>query len=128
MKAFSKIDYPITPIAKPRMTRRDKWLDPPRENVRAYRNFCRRCNLIKLFFPHENSRVTFILPMPESWSNKKKSQMNGQAHQSKPDLDNLLKGLSDAIYADDSMIWDVHVTKLWGYEGAIIIEEFLKIK
>jgi Holliday junction resolvase RusA-like endonuclease len=40
----------------------------------------------------------------------------------KPDLDNCLKALSDAIYTNDSGIYDIHVTKLWGKEGKIKIE------
>jgi Holliday junction resolvase RusA-like endonuclease len=61
--------------------------------------------------------------MPSSWSKKKRQAMAGKPHQQKPDKDNLEKALMDAIYADDSHIWDSRVTKLWGEEGQIIIGE-----
>lgn len=77
----------------------------------------------KVCLPSYLGHVTFVLPMPDSWSLKKKKAMDGKAHMNVPDLDNLLKALGDAVYGDDSGIWDVRVTKRWGYEGKIIIEE-----
>ena len=56
-------------------------------------------------------------------SQKKRAQLNGQAHQQKPDKDNLEKALLDAIFDDDSRVWDGRVTKLWGEKGQIIIGE-----
>ncbi len=61
--------------------------------------------------------------MPKSWSQKKRTQLNGQAHQQKPDKDNLEKALLDAIFDDDSRVWDGRVTKLWGEKGQIIVGE-----
>ena len=116
-------EYAITPIPKPRMTRRDKWLDPPRERVRVYFNFCDLCRMRKVYLPSYRAHVTFVLPMPTSWSLKKKKAVDGKAHMNVPDLDNLLKALGDALYGDDSGLWDIHITKRWGYEGKIIIEE-----
>ena len=49
--------------------------------------------------------------------------MNGAAHQQKPDIDNLTKSLLDALFDDDSHIWDVRASKIWGYEGAIVVQE-----
>ena len=40
--------------------------------------------------------------------------MNGQAHQQKPDADNMIKALMDALFTDDAHIWDFRVTKVWG--------------
>ncbi|MGJ7799988.1 RusA family crossover junction endodeoxyribonuclease, partial [Enterobacter hormaechei subsp. xiangfangensis] len=50
-----------------------------------------------------------------------RQQFDGKPHQSKPDFDNLVKALSDAIYEDDAHIWDARITKLWGEVGQIII-------
>lgn len=67
--------------------------------------------------------ITFILPMPKSWSRKKKSIMDGQGCTSKPDVDNLLKALLDALFLDDAHIWKIsRLEKVWGYQGKIIIE------
>jgi len=60
--------------------------------------------------------------MPKSWGKRKKASMCGKPHQQKPDIDNLLKALFDAVYDDDSKIWQVGgVMKLWDYEGSITI-------
>lgn len=115
-------EYLITPVAKPRQSRRDKWLNPPRECVGQYRRFANTCRLQKVELPFCGAHVTFILPMPDSWSDKKKKNMDGYRHIQKPDLDNLIKALGDAIYSDDSKIWDLHATKRWGRTGKIIIE------
>ncbi len=124
------IEYPIIPIPKPRMTRRDKWLNPPRPVVKRYWDFCTQCKLEKVILPCFGAHVTFILPMPKSWSNKKKLLYNGKPHMGsmgnppvkEVDLDNLLKALGDAIYQDDSGIYDIHVSKRWGMEGKIMVE------
>ena len=115
-------EYPITPVPKPRMTRRDKWLSPPRKCVQEYWNFRDLCLSKRICFSCDGAHIIFILPMPESWSKKKKILMDGCKHEDKPDLDNLLKSLGDALYRNDSCIWDVRITKRWGREGKIIIE------
>jgi Holliday junction resolvase RusA-like endonuclease len=49
--------------------------------------------------------------------------MCGLPHQSKPDLDNLLKGLADAVYPeDDSMISSITVAKVWSDTGFIDVD------
>ncbi len=117
-------EYLITPVPKPRMTRRDKWLKPARPAVARYRNFCTQCMLKKVHMPISGGHITFILPMSDSWNEKKKKQFDGMPHQlkRKNDWDNLGKALSDAIYGEDSMIWDIRITKVWGREGKIIVE------
>lgn len=113
--------YPITPMGKPRMTRADRWKKRP--EVMRYRAFCDEVRLHNVQLPESGFHVTFIIPMPPSWSRKKRQQFDGQPHQSKPDMDNLMKALMDAIYDDDAHIWDGRITKRWGDTGKIIIEE-----
>jgi Holliday junction resolvase RusA-like endonuclease len=44
----------------------------------------------------------------------------GAEHAQKPDVDNLLKAFTDALWPDeDSHVWDVRATKVWGSRGAI---------
>lgn len=114
-------EYKIMPVGKPRMTRADKWKKRP--EVLRYRAFCDEVRLRGIELPESGSHVTFILPMPASWSQKKKALHAGRPHQSKPDVDNLTKSLLDALFEDDAHIWDVRVSKLWGETGMIIIEE-----
>ena len=56
------------------------------------------------------------------WSKKKKAMMVGTPHQQVPDLSNMLKAIEDAIFLDDSAIWNYSgLEKLWAYEGSIVI-------
>ncbi|WP_288365609.1 RusA family crossover junction endodeoxyribonuclease [uncultured Marinobacter sp.] len=113
--------YPITPVAKPRMTRKDKFAKRPA--TAKYWAFKDECRLRKISVPESGAHITFILPMPKSWSAKKRAEMDGQPHQQKPDKDNLEKALLDAVYDEDCKVWDSRVTKVWGEEGAIIITQ-----
>lgn len=113
--------YSITPIGKPRQTRADKWKQ--RAPVMRYRAFCDEVRLSKVVMPESGSHITFVIPMPQSWSQKKRAAMIGKPHQQKPDIDNLTKSLLDAIYDDDAHIWDIRTSKIWGEEGQIIIRE-----
>lgn len=113
--------FNITPMGKPRQTRADKWKQ--RDVVLRYRAFCDEVRLKKVTMPEAGSHITFILPMPASWSQKKRAAMNGKAHQQKPDVDNMIKALMDALYADDAHIWDLRITKLWGVTGQILISD-----
>lgn len=63
--------------------------------------------------------VVFVLPMPASWSAKKRREMNLQPHIVKPDKDNLEKAFLDALFPEDSHIWDGRASKLWGVRGEI---------
>ena len=110
--------YNIIPIPKPRITHKGRF------KPIAKRYYCYADNIraLKVDLPLAGSHVTFHMPMPKSWSEKKKTEMNGTPHQSKKDLDNLFKALGDAVYSDDSSIWDVRMTKLWSRTGGIKIE------
>lgn len=113
--------YLVTPIGKPRMTRSDKWKQRPA--VMRYRFFCDDVRLHDIRLPEAGAHVTFVIPMPQSWSKKKRAMMDGKPHQKKPDIDNLEKALLDALFDNDAHIWDLRKTKIWGKEGAIIIWE-----
>ncbi len=113
-------EYPITGVPKPRQTQSDKWNKRPA--VLRYRAFADDVKRLKVFLPECAAHVTFVMPMPESWKPEKKSEFDGKPHQQKPDWDNLGKALCDAIYGEDSHIWDCRVTKIWGYVGKIVIK------
>ena len=116
----------VTPNTKPRMTRADKWKQRP--CVVQYRTFkdtlrleCKRVGL-KNLQPQLESLI-FHIPMPESWSKKKKLEMEGKPHQQSPDLDNLVKGFWDAILEQDNYIYSIRgeLGKYWAKEGKIIL-------
>tara|TARA_B110000503_G_C7149523_1_gene414493 strand:- start:1335 stop:1628 length:294 start_codon:yes stop_codon:yes gene_type:complete len=70
-------------------------------------------------FPDDVLIVLFGIPMPNSWSKKKKEKMWTTAHQAKPDVDNLLKALMDAVMIEDQSIHTVFAQKVWSEEGYI---------
>jgi len=121
--------YNIVPVPKPRMTQSDKW--KKRACTQRYWEFKDKCKKLGVSIPESGSHITFIMPMPKSWSKKKRLDMFGKPHQQRPDKDNLEKALLDAIFDEDCRVWDSRVTKLWGTDGCIkidakeVIEEYL---
>jgi Holliday junction resolvase RusA-like endonuclease len=112
--------YLVTPVPKPRMTQRDKWQQRPA--VLRYRAFCDQVRALGIELRPTGDRVIFLLPMPVSWSAKKRDSMLGKPHQGKPDCDNLIKALGDALHQDDAHLHHLEGLKFWGEMGEIIIE------
>ena len=114
--------YQITPCPKPRMTQRDKWAKRP--CVVKYFAFCDEVrDKIKEPIVSQNGtlHVIFYIPMPPSWSKRKKEELDTMPHKQKPDTDNLVKALLDAAFKDDSHVWRLVVEKRWSRTGAIEI-------
>ena len=88
-----------------------------------YRAFADKVRVAGINIPDSGAHIIFVLPMPKSWSKHKKIMMDGRPHQQTPDIDNIYKALSDAIFKNDSHVWGVRITKIWGRNGAIIIEQ-----
>jgi Holliday junction resolvase RusA-like endonuclease len=111
--------FPVTPVPAPRMTQRDRWLHRPVVvRYRAFRDELRlRAGSWQL--PDSGTHIIFHLPMPDSWSAKKRLGMLGKPHLQRPDADNCLKAFLDGLFLDDAHIWDVRISKLWGNEGSI---------
>ena len=69
--------------------------------------------------------MAFTMPIPQSYSNKKKKELEGQPHTKKPDLDNLVKAVLDALngvaYMDDSRISNINASKEYGREPSVWI-------
>ncbi len=116
------MEYQLTPVPKPRMTQRDKWLKPPRPAVQRYREFSDHVKKLGIVVPESGSWITFVMPMADSWSKKKKDSMVGKPHQQKPDIDNLTKAILDSLFSDDCHIWDIRTSKIWGHEGRIVVD------
>lgn len=110
----------LTPVPKPRMTQSDRWKQRPCV-VQYWEYKDRLKQSIDSYEWPEAYHVVFVMPMPKSWPKKKKLVECGRPCQSKPDKDNLEKGLLDALFQDDAVIWDGRSTKIWGHYGEIII-------
>ncbi len=129
---YITIEVSGNPVPKPRMTRRDKWLDPPRPAVARYRKFkadIMEAALLAGYRPGIHDILTmqldFVMKIPESWSKKAEGRMRGEYHRQVPDLDNLIKGIADALTDNDSGIYRIDAVKRWAVLGPftrIIIE------
>lgn len=109
--------YYINPVSKPRMTQRDVWKKRP--VVVKYHAFCDEMRASRFTLPESGAHLTFVIPMPKSWSKKKRIEMNGKPHQQRPDVDNLIKAVMDAIFDEDCRVWNISASKLWGEQGKI---------
>jgi Holliday junction resolvase RusA-like endonuclease len=119
----SHLDAKIDPMAKPRMTRADKYLK--RLPVIKYRAFKDELTLIaqrQRFVLGERFVVVFELPMAPSWSKKKRQLHLGKPHKSLKDLDNLTKSICDCLLPEqDSAVNCFFAAKFWGEFGRIRI-------
>jgi len=124
-----KIILNVTPETHVRSTRGDSiFFRIPREKLypsglarlqrlERYNNY--KVNLLteakkkNFTIPAVGLSVTFYLPVPKSWSQKKKTAYHGTYHQSRIDIDNLTKGFFDALVAEDKYIANVTLTKRW---------------
>ncbi len=70
-------------------------------------------------------RLKFSMPIPKSWARRKRSDaaLGLIRPASRPDLDNLLKAILDAlnliVFVDDSQITDLIVTKRYAEEPGV---------
>ena len=101
---------PTKPIGKPRMTRRDRWFSRP-----TVERYWEMKAILKLWY---------LIQPPKSWSKKRKEAAHEKPHLSKPDLDNLVKGTLDALYEEDSVVYEIQAIKIWWHHSIIIIQEF----
>ena len=120
----------VPPCSKPRMTQRDRWAK--RQCVLdffAFRDLIKQelkkkdaLLIQEPPFNWDELDIIFLVPMPKSWSKKKKALMAGQPMQQRPDIDNYLKGLFDATHEEDATIWKISASKIWtSGAGKIII-------
>tara|TARA_R110002167_G_scaffold178227_4_gene377941 strand:- start:172 stop:513 length:342 start_codon:yes stop_codon:yes gene_type:complete len=63
--------------------------------------------------------LEFEIPMPKSWSKKKKKENIGNVHQQRPDIDNLVKGVMDCLFKEDSHVHTIYAKKIWAEEGGM---------
>ena len=120
----------VCPIGKPRMTQRDRWKKRPavlryhafKDRVRE--EISRTPELKRLIDSGEIGHLSWkaYLPVPASWTKRKKAEMAGALHRAKPDRDNIDKAILDALFTDDSGIAAGHLEKRWDDGGGPRLE------
>lgn len=112
--------YAITPVPKPRMVRSDAWKKRPAVmRYWAFKDKVRELG-IELQSP---CKITFYLPMPPSWSKRKKADFCGKPHMNKPDLDNMVKAIFDSVFSEDAHMWSFAAEKYWAETPSITVEK-----
>ena len=113
--------FDVVPVASPRMTHADRW-KRRRCVVKyfEYRDQVRAIAAEQGFTLPERFYLWFQMPMPKSWSQRKKRMMFGEPCRVKPDADNLAKGFFDC-FGEDKHVWSVQITKTWHDIGRITV-------
>jgi len=114
------------PIPKPRQTRRDKWAQRPCVmRYRAWADLARieYRNAKQRAFPdvrflgtvrHSRIKAVAFFKLPPSWNAATKAKMRGQPHTQRPDADNILKAVGDALFpTGDEHLHDMQISKFW---------------
>ena len=109
--------YEITPMGKPRITARGKY-GPV---AKRYYEYAEKIRTLNVVIPEHGAEIQFFIPMPVSWSKKKKRDLRHRPHQQTPDIDNLLKAVLDAVYKDDKVVWSIKAEKYWANNGFILV-------
>ncbi len=107
----------LEPVPAPRMTKASRWSNEP--GVLRYKAFCKEVRRRGIALPVPFA-VQFFLQMgkaQQASSNGLLPSYAGKAHLQKPDADNLLKGLIDAVFwrkkGGDSHVFGFVVDKRW---------------
>lgn len=124
-----RYQFKIEPVAasRPRVT---KWATYYPKKYTQFREdisvICRHTNFNKID-EGVAIKVTMLLciPMPKSWSKKKRAEHLGKYKVTKPDNDNYEKAVYDALnghaWHDDSQIAWNDTKKIYAEEGEIIV-------
>lgn len=124
----NKFLFSIVPMGAVRTTRRQQHVDKRAIRYRDYKLIIANAALGQMRGMAKLTtalalKIVFIMPIPASWSKKKRWDALEKPHISTPDLDNLIKGCTDAlnkvVWLDDKQIVSVDATKAYGFEPRI---------
>lgn len=120
---------PIAPMGAVRMTQRSKWADPRAQSYLQYKQsmgYIVRNNIKEPIKGPISVTLGFYYPIPMSWSKKKKELAYDLLPTVKPDIDNAVKGVFDALnkiaWEDDDLITDLMTFKRYSEEPKILIK------
>ena len=108
------------PVAKPRMPNKKKF-GKEANKYWAYKDELIHAAGLEGYEPSPRLHMLFEMPMPPSWSKRKKFEMHGMPHQQVPDIDNLVKGVMDALFDNDSEVHEIAAAKIWSERGKVYV-------
>jgi Holliday junction resolvase RusA-like endonuclease len=121
----------VEPMGAVRMTQRGKYTSKKAQRYLAYKSHLQwqaKQQSKGKFYPSGALEVsiTFKMPIPESYSKKIKESLIGEYHIKKPDTDNLVKGVFDAlnkiVWQDDNQVSKVFAKKVYSNNPGIEVE------
>lgn len=107
--------YPIPPVPAPRQNVRSRFNPQKRKMIERYHAFRDLVRVLKVDIP-DSCCLRFEMPVPKSGRHRV-----GFPHQQRPDLDNLVKGLLDAVFSEDAQVHRILAEKVWAMKGAIVV-------
>lgn len=127
--------FDVIPMGAVRMTQSDKWktnpnhIDPnkrQREVVTKYFDFKDKIREQAKSMKFKLSgvlEIVFLVPMPFTWSEKKKVRHNKKPVETRPDIDNYVKAFMDALESEDGFVWKTIAEKRYAFKGSILVYE-----
>lgn len=98
-------EYMATGLCKHTLSKAGRYRKRRIERYNAYRiNLFHLAKQAGFMLPVCGFSLYFYLPIPPSWSKKKRELMHGQLHQAKPDTSNLQKAWEDSLTSSDEGI------------------------
>lgn len=126
------LNIPVEPMGAVRMTGRGKFVNKNAQRYLAYKDFIKlhaqkQMKGQQLYEGAIVVEIIFTMPIPKSWSKKKqKEAVVSMVHTKKPDIDNLVKGVFDALnktaWNDDNQVSMVGASKKYGEEPGIAVK------
>lgn len=120
----------IEPMGAVRMTGRGKWVKPNAQRYLTYKKAIQSAISEQVIVNHREPTknpvavyITFFMPIPNSWSKRKKKLAPSVRHTKKPDIDNMVKGLFDSlngiIWKDDNQVVICQAEKVYHHSPGI---------
>ena len=121
MEGYQMALAPMEPFgkARPRVTANGTYM--PREYQAARRTLQAAFGEMTVR-PPWIVRATAVRRMPASWSKRKRAEMDGRWCVTKPDVDNIVAGVLDALFEEDSAVVSVSGMKVWGAAYRLKVE------
>lgn len=126
-----KLEIKGKPLGKgrPRLGRYSTYTPEKTKNYEEYVKLCYMNKYNIKQTPTEKplkAKITAFFEVPTSYSKKKKKELIGQPHTTRPDIDNIVKIILDSLnglaYKDDNQIAKLEVEKVYGEEAKVVLE------